>query len=146
MKGRRGALPCLPDMHLITAMKFTVLAAASFAAVALFSNAASAAQSETLAADPVYAVVHVDIEPPKVPDALPALRAFEAQAKQDPAVASIDILQQTGAENHFTLVEVLKSKAAYDAFVSRPYVRTLRETLQPILGGPFDERLHHVMP
>ncbi len=146
MKGRRGASPCLPDMHLITAMKFTVLAAASFAAVALFSNAASAAQSETLAADPVYAVVHVDIEPPKVPDALPALRAFEAQAKQDPAVASIDILQQTGAENHFTLVEVLKSKAAYDAFVSRPYVRTLRETLQPILGGPFDERLHHVMP
>ncbi|WP_310630957.1 antibiotic biosynthesis monooxygenase [Paraburkholderia sp.] len=128
-------------------MKFTLFAAiSSLAVVAIYSNAACATQTDTPTSDAIYAVVHVDIEPPKVPEALPALRAFEAQAKQDPAVASIEVLQQTGAENHFTLVEVLKSKAAYDAFVSRPYVRSLRETLQPILGGPFDERLHHAMP
>ncbi|WP_321781789.1 putative quinol monooxygenase [Paraburkholderia sp. J94] len=128
-------------------MKFTLFAAiSSVAAVAIYSNAACATQTGTHTSDAIYAVVHVDIEPPKVPEALPALRAFEAQAKQDPAVASIEVLQQIGAENHFTLVEVLKSKAAYDAFVSRPYVRSLRETLQPILGGPFDERLHHAMP
>ncbi|MBN3853387.1 hypothetical protein G3N59_08370 [Paraburkholderia sp. Ac-20340] len=122
-------------------MKFAFFAIAA----ALCVNAAHAAQVEAPASAAVYAVVHVDIEPPRVKEALPALHAFEARAKHDPAVASIDVLQQSGAENHFTLVEVLHSQADYDAFVSRDYVRALRNTLQPLLGGPFDERLHHVM-
>jgi quinol monooxygenase YgiN len=122
-------------------MKFAFFAVTA----ALCINAAYATQVATPASSAVYAVVHVDIEPPKVKEALPALRAFEQQAKHDPAVASIDVLQQSGAENHFTLVEVLHSQADYDAFVSRDYVRTLRDTLQPLLGGPFDERVHHVM-
>jgi quinol monooxygenase YgiN len=93
----------------------------------------------------VYAVVHVDIEPLALKNALPYLREFETEAKRDPAVVDIDLLQQTGAENHFTIVEILHSQQAYDTFVSRPYVRTLRARLQPFLGGPFDERVHHVM-
>lgn len=114
-------------------------------ASALCVNAACATQVKASTSEAVYAVVHVDIEPPRLKDALPALRAFEEQARHDPAVVSIDVLEQSGAENHFTIVEVLHSQAAYDAFVSRPYARTLRDTIQPLLGGPFDERLHHVM-
>jgi quinol monooxygenase YgiN len=127
----------------ITNMKIAFLAFAS--AVVLCSTVVHAAQPETNRTGAVYAVVHVDIEPPELQQALPALRAFEVQAKHDPSVVSFDVLEQTGAENHFTLVEVLRSQADYDAFISRAYVRTFRDTVQPFLGGPFDERLHHVM-
>ncbi|MDE1180964.1 antibiotic biosynthesis monooxygenase [Paraburkholderia sp.] len=90
----------------------------------------------------MYAVVHVDIEPPQVKVALPLLASYAKHAAHDPAVLHIEILQQSGATNHFTLVEVMRSPAAYRQFVDEPYVRQMRTALQPLLGSPFDERLH----
>lgn len=94
---------------------------------------------------PLYSIVHVDIEPAAVKTALPILQSYAKQAEQDPAVLHIDVLQQDGAKNHFTLVEVLRSPAAYDTFVEEPYVKDLRNDLQPFLGSPFDERLHQAV-
>lgn len=94
----------------------------------------------------VYAVVHVDIEPTNVNAALPLLQAFTEQARHDPSVRHIEVLQQTGAANHFTVIEVLQSTQAYQAFVQAPYVISMRSQLQPMLGSPFDERLHGLLP
>jgi quinol monooxygenase YgiN len=107
-------------------------------------QAATASEANTAGA--VYAVVHVDIEPAKVNTALPLLQAFSEQARHDPAVRHIEVLQQTGAGNHFTIIEVLQSAQAYKDFVQTPYVISMRTQLQPMLGSPFDERLHALMP
>jgi quinol monooxygenase YgiN len=115
-----------------------IAAVIACAIVASGSNAHAAASNEDL----VYVVVHVDIEPSQVKAAIPILRAFVRKAGDDPAVQRIDVLQQTGATNHFTLIEVFRSRSAYDGFVERPYVVDMRTRLQPYLGSPFDERLH----
>lgn len=102
--------------------------------------------SEATPAAAVYAVVHVDIEPAQIKVALPLLQRFTVQARRDPSVRNIEVLQQTGAGNHFTIVEVLQSAQAYKDFVQAPYVINLRTELQPLLGSPFDERLHGLLP
>ncbi|KAF1070823.1 MAG: hypothetical protein GAK45_00684 [Pseudomonas citronellolis] len=99
--------------------------------------------SQARAADaPVYAIVHVDIAPSQVEQAIPLLRSFAEHARHDPAVLDLQVLQQTGADNHYTLVEVLRSPADYRHFVETDYAKALRTGLQPLLGSPFDERLH----
>ena len=118
------------------------LASACLAATGL--QGASASEPTDTAA--VYAIVHVDIEPAQVKVALPLLQTFTEQARHDPAVRHIEVLQQTGAGNHFTLVEVLQSAQAYKSFVQAPYVINMRTQLQPLLGSPFDERLHGLLP
>jgi quinol monooxygenase YgiN len=112
----------------------------------LAANLQSATASEATPAAAVYAVVHVDIDPAQIKVALPLLQAFTEQARHDPVVRHIEVLQQTGAGNHFTIVEVLQSTQAYEKFVQSPYVISMRTKLQPLLGSPFDERLHGLLP
>ena len=102
--------------------------------------------AHALADSPIYAVSHVDIEPGQVTTALTLLRTFAYQARHDPDVVHLDVLEQTDAKNHFTLVEVLRSPAAYDRFVQQGYVKQMRIQLQPLLGSPCDERLHAEVP
>lgn len=94
----------------------------------------------------VFAVIHVDVAPTDVTAALPILKSFAQKAKSDPAVSSLQVLQQAGAANHFTLIEVLRSRQMYDQFVQEGYVKAMRAQLQPMLGSPFDERLHGLVP
>jgi quinol monooxygenase YgiN len=40
------------------------------------------------------------------------------------------------------VVEVWKSRKAYDDHLAIDHVKAYRAKLQPMLGSPFDERLH----
>jgi len=40
-------------------------------------------------------------------------------------------------------VEVWQSREAFEAHDASPHTRAYREKLQPMLGSPFDERLHY---
>jgi hypothetical protein len=44
------------------------------------------------------------------------------------------------------VIEVIRSEAQYRQFVEQGYVITMRQRLQPLLGSPFDERLHSQIP
>jgi quinol monooxygenase YgiN len=91
----------------------------------------------------IFVIAFVDIEPDKVKQALPVLRSYVSQASMDHAhVVRVDLLQQIDAPNHFTLVEVLRSKEDYRLFVVQPFVKAMRFRLDPMLGSPFDERLN----
>lgn len=112
----------------------------------VFCQQANAAEISSGNSDKqVYAVIHVDVAPSQVAAALPVLQSFAQQAKRDPAVSHIDVLQQLGAPNHFTVIEVIHSRQMYDRFVEEDYVKTMRDKLQPMLGSPFDERLHGIV-
>jgi quinol monooxygenase YgiN len=43
-------------------------------------------------------------------------------------------------------VEEWADQKAYDAHNSAPHTRQFRDLLQPMLGSPFDERLHTELP
>jgi quinol monooxygenase YgiN len=43
------------------------------------------------------------------------------------------------------MVEVWDNQAAFEAHLEANHTKQFREKLQPMLGSPFDERLHTIM-
>jgi len=110
------------------------------AAVALLAAGAAFAQDAR-----VYVVIHVDLAPPNAGGGTPLLQKFAADSRKDPGVVRFELLQDLARKNHFTLVEVWENQKAFDAHLDAEHTKQFREKLQPMLGSPFDERLHSIM-
>jgi quinol monooxygenase YgiN len=95
----------------------------------------------------IYVVTHVDIAgtPDVVKDATRLLREFSADSKQDPGVVRFELLLQDARLNHFTIVEVWQTRQAFEAHSAAEHTRRFRQNIQPMLGSPFDERLHNLL-
>jgi quinol monooxygenase YgiN len=93
----------------------------------------------------LYVVTHVDLTPNYTADGVPLLQKFAADSRKDPGVLRFDLLQE-GRKNHLAIVSVWENQAAFDAHVEAAHTKQFREKLQPMLGSPFDERLHHALP
>jgi len=96
----------------------------------------------------VYVVTHVDIAgtPAIVAEATKLLREFSADSRKDPGVVRFELLIQDGRLNHFTIVSVWQTREAFEAHSGAEHTRRFREKIQPMLGSPFDERLHALVP
>lgn len=96
----------------------------------------------------VYVVTHVDIAgtPAIVAEATSLLKEFSDDSKKDPGAVRFELLLQDGRLNHFTIVEVWQSRAAFEAHSGAGHTKRFREKIQPMLGSPFDERLHSLLP
>lgn len=103
---------------------------------------ASAQQPSTTAAEAIHTVTHIDFMPSKL-GAEAALAPYLAEARRDPNVVRIELLQSLSAPNHFTLLETLRNMAAYNAQGEAAYTRRFRFAIQDALGSPYDERLFH---
>lgn len=93
-------------------------------------------------AGPVHVVTHIDIMPNFAEDARELLAAYAAQTRQDEALVSYDLLVQDSRPNHFAVVEVWQSRQEFEAHAGHDHSLEFREKLQPMLGSPFDVRLH----
>jgi quinol monooxygenase YgiN len=96
----------------------------------------------------VYVVTHLDIAgtPAIVAEATNPLKEFSADSQKDPGVVRFELLLQDGRLNHFTIVEVWQSRDAFEAHAGAGHTKRFREKIQPMLGSPFDERLHSLLP
>ena len=47
--------------------------------------------------------------------------------------------------NHFTIVETWRSEKALDAHLAAAHSRQFRDTIQPVLGSPLDQRMFRVV-
>ncbi len=70
------------------------------------------------------------------------LDQFRRDSLQDAGEKEFHVLQEMGHPNHFTLVEKWAGRAAYEAHNIAPHTRHFRDRIQPMLGSPFDERIH----
>jgi len=113
------------------------------ALLALPFSAPSHAQA---AADKLYVVTHVDLTPNFTEDGTKLLQQFAADSRHDPGVVRFELLEDNARHNHFTLVEVWENSKAFEGHEAAAHTKNFREKLQPMLGSPFDERLHHIMP
>jgi quinol monooxygenase YgiN len=43
------------------------------------------------------------------------------------------------------IVEVWESQQAFDAHIAAAHTVQFRQQIDPMLGSPYDERLHHIM-
>ena len=95
--------------------------------------------------DKLFVVTHVDLTPNYAADGTKLLLQFAADSKRDSGVVRFELLQDNARGNHFTLVEVWENSKAFEAHEAAEHSKNFREKLQPMLGSPFDERLHHAM-
>jgi quinol monooxygenase YgiN len=105
-----------------------------------------AAQEPARGGKSVYVVTHVDVTPNYTADTTKALHEFAAESKRDPGVVRFEVLQQDSRANHYTIVEVWQTRQAFEAHSAAEHTKRFREKLQPMLGSPFDERLHDILP
>ena len=90
----------------------------------------------------ICVVTHVDVIPPSTAEGRKLLQQFVTESRQDAGAVRIEVFEELGRPNHSTVVEVWKSRKAYEDHRATDHVKAYRARLQPMLGSPFDERLH----
>jgi quinol monooxygenase YgiN len=90
----------------------------------------------------LYVVTHVDVVPPRREDAQAALMALAEANRAAEGNLRFEVLQQTNRLNHFTLVEIWRSRQAFDANSMSPHQREFRDKLAQMAGALYDERLY----
>jgi quinol monooxygenase YgiN len=95
-----------------------------------------------VAEETLCVVTHVDVMPKFTAEGRELLRQFAAASRKDAGSVSIDVFEELSRPNHSTVVESWKTRQAYEDHLSLDHVRAYRGKLQPMLGSPFDERLH----
>ena len=110
------------------------------------SRLVPASNAQVKADEAVCAVAHVDVLPPFTAEGAALLRRYQADARKDPGAVRVDVFEQLGRPNHSTIVSVFESRKAFDAHVAAEHTKAFRSRLQPMLGSPYDERLHRPMP
>jgi quinol monooxygenase YgiN len=127
--------------------------ARGFWIVALIAGASVGAQAQpgnaqAPPAGPVFVVTHVDVigGPQGTADAIKLMHDFQVASLKDPGAMRFEVLQQDARLNHFVISEVWQSREAYDAHNGLEHARKFREKIGPILGSPFDVRLHTKLP
>jgi quinol monooxygenase YgiN len=93
----------------------------------------------------LYVVTHVDLTPDNAAGGTKLLQQFANESRKDPGVVRFELLQDSARPNHFTVVEVWANSKAFEGHEQADHTKHFREKLQPMLGSPFDERLHHIM-
>jgi quinol monooxygenase YgiN len=130
-------------MHFVN-KKFTIAAALAAAVVFIGLRGPAAAQD---ADERLYVVTHVDVLGPNgAAEAAKALHQFAADSRTDPGSVRFEVLRDPDRLNHFTIIEVWRTRQDFESHLAASHTRAFRERLQPMLGSPFDERLHKLLP
>ena len=93
----------------------------------------------------VYVITHVDVMGDKAVPALALLTQFAADTLKEKDCSRFEVLQQDGRPNHFTVVAIWRNRAAFEAHDSSAWTKSFREKIQPMVGSPWDERLHQLV-
>ena len=93
----------------------------------------------------VFVVTHVDVPPPKKDDCIAALKTLVADSRKEGGVVRFEVFQQSSRPNHFTVVEIWKDQKAYDDHIVSAQNKKFRDTLTPMTGALYDERLYKAL-
>jgi quinol monooxygenase YgiN len=116
-------------------MRFRLASLVLLAAGALSCFAAQAT-------GPVYVITHVDLTPDNTAAGVAVIKQYAAATLKEKTCTRFEILQQDGRPNHLTLVATWKDRKAFDAHDGAPWTKQFRQKIQPLIGSPWDERLH----
>jgi quinol monooxygenase YgiN len=124
--------------------KFTI--ATAFLAVAVFGGFCTPADAQD-ADERLYVVTHIDVLGQNgAADAAKMLHEFATDSRKDQGSVRFEVLRDPNRLNHFTIVEVWRTPQDFEAHLAVGHTKAFREKIQPILGSPFDERLHKLLP
>jgi quinol monooxygenase YgiN len=114
--------------------------------VMMFAIAGRIASAQETAAveEPLYVVTHIDVLPKFTKAGRDLLNQFAVESRKDAGAVRIEVYEDLSRHNHSTVVEVWSGRKAYDDHLGAAHARAFRTKLQPMLGSPFDERLHRL--
>ena len=92
----------------------------------------------------VIVISHVDTAGTQV-DALALLRRLAETSRKEEGNVRFDVLQGATRPNHFAVVEIWQTQKAMDAHAVATQTREFRNTIQPVLGSPLDERIFKLL-
>ena len=93
--------------------------------------------------DSVYVHLHLDVFPPGLAATLEAGRAVAKAARSQPDNFRYDVTQSVKPPvSHTTFLAVWSNLESYNSYQNSKYARQFRETIGPLLGSPFDERIY----
>jgi quinol monooxygenase YgiN len=116
--------------------------------VALLILASSGLAGHALAQEPaahdmIYVVTHVDIIPPEAAAGTKLVQQYVADTRKDKGIVRVEAGSEISRGNHISIVEVWQNQKAFDEHVAAAHTRQFRQQIDPKLGSPYDERLHH---
>jgi quinol monooxygenase YgiN len=101
------------------------------------------ARPQEAAHERIYVVTHVDIIPPQAAAGTKLVQQYLADTRKDSGLVRVEASAEISRGNHISIVEVWQNQKAFDEHVAAPHTRQFRQQLDPMLGSPYDERLHH---
>ena len=96
-------------------------------------------------ADAVYAVTHVDVTPNNVDPALEHLQTMAAASLAETGNERFEVLVQSNRRNHFSVVERWENAEAQLDHIDASHSRSFRESVYPLSGALYDERLYRAL-
>ena len=100
------------------------------------------AQQSAASPAPFYVLTFVDLIPPNKDTGVALLKQYVDTARKEPGNESAMALTQINRPNHLMLYEVWQNEAAFNKHEGDAATREFRTKMQPMLGSPFDQRLH----
>jgi quinol monooxygenase YgiN len=101
------------------------------------------AQAAAADGDTVYMHLHLDVFPPGIDATLAAAKAVAEAARKGEGNLRYDVVRSVNPPlSHSTVFAAWGSRKAFDAYENSAYARQFRDTVGPLLGSPFDDRLY----
>jgi quinol monooxygenase YgiN len=102
-----------------------------------------AVEPSQLASGAVYMQLHLDVFPPGIDATLAAAKAVAEAARKAEGNLRYDVVRSVKPpQSHTTFLAAWRDREAFDAYESSVYARQFRDTVGPLLGSPFDDRLY----
>jgi len=93
----------------------------------------------------VVVITHVDFEPESQTAGSRLVASICSESRLRPGNRRFDALTEIAKPNHKSLVEVWQTATEYEASIMAPSTRAFRESLLPLSGSSYDERLYHIL-
>ncbi len=135
----------MPMQSRLNSMRWPLLHMLAVLLVVSCGLAGQALAQEPGAHDRIYVVTHADLLGPNVPAGKKLLQQYVADSRKEKGCIRIEVYEQVSRLNHHMIVEVWESQQAYDAHIAAAHTVQFRHELDPMLGSPYDERLHHLL-
>jgi len=99
--------------------------------------------SQPAGADAVYMQLHLDVFPPGIEPTLAAAKAVAEAARKGEGNLRYDVVKSVKPpQSHTTFLAAWQNRKAFEAYENSAYARQFRDTVGPLLGSPFDDRLY----
>jgi quinol monooxygenase YgiN len=94
------------------------------------------------AGDAYYVVTYIETAPGSRAQTAELIKKFGEASRNDAGNLRFETLRRIGVPYHFAILEAWKDKAAADAHAAAAHTKTFRDSLNPSLTAPYDERPH----